>query len=272
LIWSSGKFARLFSFLPSFFLLIKQSLSDLDAGVAALERVRAGLKRYKASVLKAACEGKLFESREIENGELPEGWQEVTLKEIADVVDPHPSHRTPPEHEHGIPYLGMGDIDKRGKFNLEKARKVAPKILEEHQLRYKLRNGDFVFGKIGTIGRPIYLPAPFDYALSANVILVQPKSELVESGFLFTYMAGPIMEANLTKQSRATTQAAFGIQKARELLIPLPPLEEQRRIVAEVERRLSVVGEVESAVEVGLVRAGRLRQSVLRSAFEGKLS
>jgi len=38
------------------------------------------------------------------------------------------------------------------------------------------------------------------------------------------------------------------------------------------ERRLSVVGEVESAVEVGLVRAGRLRQSVLRSAFEGKLS
>jgi hypothetical protein len=38
-----------------------------------------------------------------------------------------------------------------------------------------------------------------------------------------------------------------------------------------VERRLSVVGEVESAVEAGVVRAGRLRQSVLRSAFEGKL-
>ena len=37
------------------------------------------------------------------------------------------------------------------------------------------------------------------------------------------------------------------------------------------EQRLSVVGEVESAVEVGLVRAGRLRQSVLRSAFEGRL-
>ena len=47
--------------------------------------------------------------------------------------------------------------------------------------------------------------------------------------------------------------------------------DEQRRIVAEVERRLSVVGEVESAVEVGLVRAGRLRQAVLRSAFEGGL-
>ena len=47
--------------------------------------------------------------------------------------------------------------------------------------------------------------------------------------------------------------------------------DEQWRIVAEVKQRLSVVREVESAVEAGLVRAGRLRQSVLRSAFEGRL-
>jgi type I restriction enzyme S subunit len=53
--------------------------------------------------------------------------------------------------------------------------------------------------------------------------------------------------------------------------IMVPPLEEQRRIVAEVERRLSVGGEVESVVEKALVRAGRLRQAVLRHAFEGKL-
>ncbi|HLA06952.1 MAG TPA: hypothetical protein VJ022_05875 [Anaerolineales bacterium] len=55
-------------------------------------------------------------------------------------------------------------------------------------------------------------------------------------------------------------------------MIPVPPLTELQRIVAEGERWLSVVEEVESAVEVGLVRAGRLRQSVLRSAFEGRLT
>jgi type I restriction enzyme S subunit len=63
----------------------------------------------------------------------------------------------------------------------------------------------------------------------------------------------------------------LNIAKLNKLPIPLLPLEEQRRIVAEVERRLSVVREVESAVEAGLVRAARLRQSVLRSAFEGRL-
>ena len=53
---------------------------------------------------------------------------------------------------------------------------------------------------------------------------------------------------------------------------PLPPLEEQRLIVAEVERRLSVARQVESSVEEALVRASRLRQAVLKSAFEGRLT
>ena len=55
------------------------------------------------------------------------------------------------------------------------------------------------------------------------------------------------------------------------LLIPVPPLPEQHRIVAEVERRLSVVAEVEATVAANLARAGRLRQAVLKRAFEGRL-
>jgi type I restriction enzyme S subunit len=53
--------------------------------------------------------------------------------------------------------------------------------------------------------------------------------------------------------------------------VSLPPLAEQRRIVAEVERRLSVVAEVEATVAANLKRAERLRQSVLKRAFEGRL-
>ena len=53
--------------------------------------------------------------------------------------------------------------------------------------------------------------------------------------------------------------------------IPLPPIAEQHRVVAEVERRLSLVQQTEVAVDANLRRAERLRQSVLKRAFEGRL-
>ena len=53
--------------------------------------------------------------------------------------------------------------------------------------------------------------------------------------------------------------------------IPLPPLAEQMRIVAEVERRLSVVEELDAVVATNLQRASRLRQSILQKAFAGEL-
>jgi type I restriction enzyme S subunit len=56
-----------------------------------------------------------------------------------------------------------------------------------------------------------------------------------------------------------------------EFTLPFPPLSEQQRIVAEVERRLSVVQKLEGAVSASLVRAGRLRQAILQRAFEGRL-
>jgi hypothetical protein len=53
--------------------------------------------------------------------------------------------------------------------------------------------------------------------------------------------------------------------------VPVPPLHEQQQIVAEVERRLSVIEEIEATVEANHTRADRLRQSILQQAFSGRL-
>ena len=53
--------------------------------------------------------------------------------------------------------------------------------------------------------------------------------------------------------------------------IPFPPGEEQLAIVQEIERRLSVIDEVEAQVEANLKRSARLRQGILKRAFEGRL-
>ena len=63
----------------------------------------------------------------------------------------------------------------------------------------------------------------------------------------------------------------LSVNKVGDLAIALPPLAEQTRIVAEVERRLSVVEELEAVASANLQRATRLRQSVLQKAFTGEL-
>jgi type I restriction enzyme S subunit len=74
------------------------------------------------------------------------------------------------------------------------------------------------------------------------------------------------------EQGKQTTNlASINLTKLSAFPVPLPPLEEQRFIVEEVERRLSVVKEVETEVEANLKRASRLRQAILKRAFEGKL-
>lgn len=96
--------------------------------------------------------------------ELPVGWVWVALEIVADIVDPHPSHRTPAFMKNGVPYVGMGDITANGKIDLLKSRKISHAVLEEHRERYVLKSGDFIFGKIGTIGKPVKLSTPFIYS------------------------------------------------------------------------------------------------------------
>ena len=75
-------------------------------------------------------------------------------------------------------------------------------------------------------------------------------------------------------QKRAATSAGqhnISLKVLATAPIPLPPLAEQQRIVAEVERRLSVVEELEMTVAANLQRAARLRQAVLQRAFTGRL-
>ena len=70
---------------------------------------------------------------------------------------------------------------------------------------------------------------------------------------------------------QTTNLASINLSVLSSFPVPLPPLAEQWRIVAEVERRLSVVRRAETAVEASLKRAEHLRQSILKQAFSGQL-
>ena len=70
---------------------------------------------------------------------------------------------------------------------------------------------------------------------------------------------------------QTTNLASINLTKLSAFPVPLLPLPEQHRIVAEIERRLSVADEIEKTIDQSLKQAERMRQSILKRAFEGKL-
>jgi type I restriction enzyme S subunit len=172
--------------------------------------------------------------------EVPGGWDWCRGEMVAEFIDPQPSHRTPPVVTGGVPYVGYTDIDISSGINFESARKVSPSVLIEHRKRYTLNLGDFVFGKIGTLGKPFFLSEPFDYCLSANLILIQPNQNAVVPQFLATFLNSPVLYQILNDQKTNSTHGVFGIKKARLLTVPLPPINEQKRIVVKVETLMTL--------------------------------
>ena len=237
---------------------IESLFAELDKAVEHLRTAQQQLKIYRQAVLNHWLNN--------DDGK----WETVKLGEVAEAIDPEPSHRTPKIEKQGIPFISIKDCDyKTNTINFNTARLVSSSVLIEHKSRYTINEGDFIIGKIGTIGNPVNVVLPQDYALSANVVLIK-ATDRVNSKFLYNLFRSVIIEKQLLKGKKATTQAAFGIQKVRLLEIPLPSLSEQQRIVKEIETRLSQSEAAEARIAEALQKTEALQQSILKKAFSGE--
>lgn len=161
-------------------------------------------------------------------GRIPEEWDLVLMSTLMNAVDAQPDHRTPAEVEDGAPYVGISDVDDFGNLLLDKCRKVGKSVVEKQRTIFDIEEGDIIFGKIGTIGKPKRLPVMNnDYAISANVIIVKPFENAM---FLYYTLKSEYVDKEVDLSIHSTSQPAFGMEKIRELLIKKPLLKEQETI------------------------------------------
>jgi len=217
---------------------IAEILSTADEAIAHTKALIAKYQRIKTGLMqdlltKGIDENGNIRSKEthkflVKNGiEVPVEWEVDSLGTLIKAVDAHPSHRTPPSIENGVPYLGISDIDDEGNIDLKKCRKVSYSVLAEHNNRYHLRDGDIIFGKIGTIGEPKRLKAWSNVTISANVILIQPHDT---SDFIFWVLNSEYINNQVKNTIHSTSQPAFGMEKVRALTILIPPKNERETI------------------------------------------
>ncbi len=256
---------------------IEELFTQLEAGTSALERVQAGLRRYKASVLKAAVEGRLISSGHSAAvpvpGALPEGWRWTTVGEIGEISGGLTKNSKRDALKKKMPYLRVANV-YANELQLDNVSEIG--VEEKEIKRALLQEGDLLVvegnGSPDQIGRVAIWNGSISPCLHQNHIIkvrFEPK-EVAE--YVLYWLLSEGGREQITKVASSTSGLyTLSLSKVSNLPVPLPPLEEQRRIVAEVERRLSVAREVETVVEKALARSTRLRQAVLKSAFEGML-
>lgn len=285
---------------------IEKQFSRLDEAVATLKRVKAKLKRYKVSVLKAAVEGKLTEgwrkqhpniepaSKLLERilaerrakwtgsgnykqpvapdvteiPSLPEGWAWATFEQISSRVTV--GHVGPMKHEYiskGVPFLRSQNI-RENKFDpgglLYISREFHAKLSKS-----VIHTGDLAVVRSGSVGVTCVIPKTLAEANCADLVLIQEPHGLVSQ--FGAYYMNSLAKRRVAAGKVGVALTHFNTKSVAAMPVPVPPLIEQQLIVAEVERRLSVIEELEAAVQANLTRADRLRQSVLATAFSGTL-
>ena len=138
-----------------------------------------------------------------------------------------------------------------------------------------LSHGDLLFNRTNSaelVGKSAVYKDRYPKACFASYLIRVSFPSDTSPDYVCTLINSRHGRAYITQvRNQQVGQANVNGTKLAAMPIPLPPLAEQRRIVAEVERRLSVVQQAEGAVEANLTRAERLRQSILKRSFSGSL-
>ncbi|MCP5522093.1 MAG: restriction endonuclease subunit S [Verrucomicrobiales bacterium] len=292
---------------------IEKQFTRLEAGVAALRRVQANLKRYRAAVLKAACEGQLvpteaelarkgrrkFESaseliartqapprpnrwnsrsKDIIPGHaalavgnpqtgLPEGWAWSALVEIAKMESGHTPSRNHPEWWDGdVAWIGIADARENDGRTIHDTFQHTNHEGIANSASRLLPAGTVCISRTASVGYVVVMGR--EMATSQDFVNWIPTQAVTSDWLRIIFSAD--REA-LRRFGKGSVHKTIYFPEWLSAHIAVPPLAEQTRIVADVERRLSVVEELESVVSANLQRATRLRQSILQKAFTGEL-
>ncbi|MEI8282090.1 MAG: restriction endonuclease subunit S, partial [Armatimonadota bacterium] len=175
-------------------------------------------------------------------------------------------HYSPKYVAEGVPFISGGNVRPSG-IDFENAKKISVELHTELSKRCKPEVGDLLYTKGGTTG----IARVNTYDLEFNVwvhVAVLKLCEGVRPVFLQHVLNSPGCYRQAQGFTHGVGNQDLGLTRMVNIEFGLPPLDEQDRIIAEVERRLSVADTVEASLNQQLIRATRLRQSILAKAFQ----
>ena len=203
-----------------------------------------------------------------------EGWKVKKLSELsknkdAIVSGPFGSNLKVSDYkESGIPILRLQNIGK-GHF-IEKDIKFINEAKAEELKYHSFIAGDIVLAKLGIpVGKTCIIPNHFHRGIIvADVVRIRPDKKIINYKFLEYFLNTDLSVSQLTKNISGSTRPRVNLSNVRNIELNLPPLPEQKRIVAILDKAFAAIAKAKANAEQNLKNAKELFESYLNEVFE----
>lgn len=261
--------------------LVKQDPNDEPASEL--------LKKIKSERTRSVIEGKIKKSKKLppitdneKPFDIPDNWEWVRLNDLSANVQ-YPFADGPfgsnlkKEHytdKKEVRIIQLSNIGERG-WRDDNHRYTTFEHLKDIK-RSEVDAGDIVIAKMMPAGRAIVVPQHLEikFVLSSDAVKFVPN-KLLHKDFLYFAINSSVFKSQVDAEVQGITRKRTSLTKLKKYILPIPPLEEQKRIVAKIEKLMSLVDEYAESYnrlqKIDNEFEDKLKQSVLQYAMEGKL-
>jgi type I restriction enzyme S subunit len=194
----------------------------------------------------------------------PGGWVWARLGSLFRVITDG-DHQAPPQTAQGVAFLTIGNLTK-GYLDFEQARSVEPSYFTALAPYRKPAVGDLLYTVVGaTYGRPVLVETDRPFCVQRHVAILK-RSDFLCAKFALYLLKSPLVYDQASANTTGTAQPTIPLKPLRNLLVPLPPLDEQRRIVAKVTELLALCDQLKARIAAARAKHAQLAEALVAQA------
>ena len=253
--------------------LVPQDPNDEPASVL-LERIRAEKEQLiKEGKIKAPKKSKSAGDRSHypKDGpfEVPEGWVWTRLCDITELIEDCP-HSTAKDEGAGFALIRTPNVGE-GHLILDGVHRVSESVYNKRNTRAIPTEGDIIYAREAPAGNAAVIRKGELVCLGQRTVLIRPVKQFVDTKLLTYFILSTNSRNRLISTAVGSTAAHVNLETIRPFLIPLPPINEQKGIVVEIEKWLFIISSLQDSIASVNNTIQSTKKKILNLAIHGKL-
>ncbi len=273
-------------------------LAKVEVAQTRLDKIPTLLKRFRQSVLAAATSGKLTKEWREENlkikiidsedyldtklrcietkeiyFEAPNNWEWVRFGSQVKLINGDRGKNYPNKSEYvenGVPFINTGHINPNGTLSKKRMNYISREKFDSLG-GGKIQLNDLVYCLRGaTMGKTATVNSFSEGAIASSLVIVRPSDSIIKE-FAYFFLISPHGKNLILKFDNGSAQPNLSAKSLALYPLALPPIEEQKQIVQQVESLFTLADQVEKQYQQARLRTDKLTQSLLAKAFKGEL-